>query len=86
MTGAAPAMLDKLGEGRICLAGTAPMTADDLRISLKQRGAWGNIKPMPNRKNIRHSIHGSIASETASNASNKLKHFGAVRHTMRRTR
>ena len=71
-------MLDKLGEGQILLADRA-YDADDLRISLKQRGAWGNIKPMPNRKNIpafnpwlyrfRNRVERFF---------NKLKHFRAV--------
>jgi transposase len=71
-------MLDKLGEGQILLADRA-YDADDLRISLEQRGAWGNIKPMPNRKNIpafnpwlyrfRNRVERFF---------NKLKHFRAV--------
>ena len=44
-------MLDGIGEGQILLADRA-YDSDALRVSLKARGAWGCIKPMPNRKNI----------------------------------
>ncbi len=29
-----------------------PRDSDELRESLRSRGAWANIKPMPNRKNV----------------------------------
>jgi transposase len=44
-------MLEALSQGQILLADRA-YDADALRQSLKQRGAWANIKPMPNRRNI----------------------------------
>ena len=41
-------MLDSLTEGTILLADRA-YDSDRLRTTLKERGAWANIKPMPNR-------------------------------------
>jgi transposase len=43
-------MLDALVEGQILLADRA-YDSDALRQSLDERGAWANIKPMPNLKN-----------------------------------
>jgi transposase len=44
-------MLDGLGEGQILLADRA-YDSDALRDSLAERGAWANVKPMPNRVNV----------------------------------
>lgn len=44
-------MLDALIEGQILLADRA-YDSDEIRQSLAERGAWANIKPMPNRKNV----------------------------------
>ena len=44
-------MVDGLGEGQILLADRG-YDSDALRARLKKQGAWGNIKPMPNRVNI----------------------------------
>ena len=44
-------MLQTLGPGDILLADRA-YDSDALRQSLAERGAWANIKPMPNRKDI----------------------------------
>jgi transposase len=44
-------MLEALVEGQILLADRA-YDSDELRRSLDERGAWANIKPMPNRKNV----------------------------------
>jgi transposase len=44
----APDMLGGLGEGQILLADRG-YDSDALRKSLASQGAWGNIKPMPNR-------------------------------------
>ena len=44
-------MLDALVEGQILLADRA-YDSDQLRQSLESRGAWANIKPMPNRTNV----------------------------------
>jgi transposase len=44
-------MLDALVEGQILLADRA-YDSDALRQSLAERGAFANIKPMPNRRNV----------------------------------
>lgn len=44
-------MLEALTDGQILLADRA-YDSDALRQTLASRGAWGNIKPMPNRKNV----------------------------------
>ena len=44
-------MLDALVTGQTLLADRA-YDSDELRESLDERGAWGNIKPKPNRKNV----------------------------------
>jgi transposase len=43
--------LDALVEGQTLLADRA-YDSDELRRSLDERGAWANIKSMPNRKNV----------------------------------
>lgn len=42
-------MLDTLGDGHVLLADRAD-DSDALRTKLAARGAWTNVKPMPNRK------------------------------------
>jgi transposase len=44
-------MLETIGEGQILLADRA-YDSDALRGTLAERGAWANVKPMPNRVNI----------------------------------
>jgi transposase len=44
-------MLEALVEGQTLLADRA-YDSDALRQSLDDQGAWANIKPMPNRKNV----------------------------------
>ncbi len=44
-------MLGALIEGQILLADRA-YDSDEIRQSLAERGAWANIKPMPNRKTV----------------------------------
>jgi transposase len=44
-------MLDTVTEGDILLADRA-YESDALRNRMAARGAWANIKPMPNRKNV----------------------------------
>jgi transposase len=71
-------MLDGLGDGQILLADRA-YDADELRLSLKQRGAWANIKPMPNRKNIpAFSPWLYRFRNLVERFFNKLKHFRAI--------
>jgi transposase len=44
-------MIEGLGEGQILLADRG-YDSDRLRESLAARGAWANVKPMPNRVNV----------------------------------
>ncbi len=44
-------MLGNLADGQILLADRA-YDSDDLRADQAARGAWANVKPMPNRRNI----------------------------------
>ena len=44
-------MLDTIREGQILLADRA-YDSDALRTVMTNRGAWANVKPMPNRVNI----------------------------------
>jgi IS5 family transposase len=47
-------MLDALVEGQTLLADRA-YDSDELRRSLDERGAWANIKSMPNRKHAEYA-------------------------------
>jgi transposase len=44
-------MLGDIGEGQILLADRA-YDSDAMRETLAERGAWANVRPMPNRKRI----------------------------------
>ena len=44
-------LLSQITKGQILLADRG-YDSDALRRSLKERGAWANIKPMPNRVNV----------------------------------
>jgi transposase len=71
-------MLEDLSQGQILLADRA-YDADELRQSLKQRGAWANIKPMPNRRNIpAFSAFLYRQRNLVERFFNKLKHFRGV--------
>ena len=71
-------MLEELSQGQILLADRA-YDADALRQSLKQRGAWANIKPMPNRKNVpAFSAFLYRQRNLVERFFNKLKHFRGV--------
>jgi transposase len=71
-------MLEDLSQGQILLADRA-YDADELRQSLKRRGAWANIKPMPNRRNIpAFSAFLYRQRNLVERFFNKLKHFRAV--------
>ena len=71
-------LLDTLGEGQTLIADGA-YDSDALRAAVEARGAWANIKPMPNRVNVpdfdawlyrfRNLIERFF---------NKLKHFRAI--------
>jgi len=71
-------MLEGLGEGQILLADRG-YDSDALRAALNERGAWGNIKPMPGRVNI-PPFSGFLYRyrNLVERFFNKLKHFRAV--------
>ena len=71
-------MLDGLGQGQILLADRG-YDSDALRAQLEKQGAWGNIKPMPNRVNIpSFSSYLYRFRNLVECFFNKLKHFLAV--------
>ncbi len=71
-------MLEGLGEGQILLADRA-YDSDALRAALNERGAWGNIKPMPGRVNVpAFSAFLYRYRNLVERFFNKLKHFRAV--------
>jgi transposase len=71
-------MLESLGEGQILLADRA-YDSDALRDSLAERGAWANVKPMPNRVNIpAFSPFLYRYRNLVERFFNKIKHFRAV--------
>jgi transposase len=71
-------MLAGLGSGQILLADRA-YDSDALRKSLAERGAWANVKPMPNRVNIpAFSSFLYRYRNLVERFFNKIKHFRAV--------
>lgn len=71
-------MLAGIGDGQILLADRG-YDSDALRYTLKERGAWANVKPMPNRKNIpAFSQFLYRYRNLVERFFNKLKHFRAV--------
>jgi transposase len=71
-------MLDALVEGQTLLADRA-YDSDELRESLRSRGAWANIKPMPNRKNVpAFSRFLYRYRNLVERFFNKIKHYRAV--------
>ncbi|WKW52129.1 IS5 family transposase [Rhodomicrobium lacus] len=71
-------MLDEVKAGAILLADRA-YDSDGLRHALEQRGAWGNIRLMPNRKR-RPAFSAWLYRQrnVVERFFNKLKHFRAV--------
>jgi transposase len=71
-------MLTTLGEGDVLLADRA-YDSDALRLAMAARGAWANIKPMPNRKR-RPAFSAFLYRyrNLVERFFNKLKHFRAV--------
>jgi transposase len=71
-------MLDTLGPGQVLLADRA-YDSDALRQSLAARGAWANVKPMPNRRR-RPAFSQFLYRQRnlVERFFNKLKHFRAV--------
>jgi transposase len=71
-------MMGHLGKGQILMADRA-YDSDALRMDMADRGAWANIRPMPNRVNVpafspflyRYRNH-------VERFFNKLKHFRAI--------
>ena len=79
-------MLASLGEGQILLADRG-YDSDALRARLARQGAWGNIKPMPNRVNVpSFSAYLYRFRNLVECFFNKLKHFRAVRDALRKAR
>ena len=71
-------MFDTIEAGDILLADRA-YDSDELRDKLAARGAWGNIRPMPNR--VRHPVFSPWVYRQRNAVErffNKLKHFRAV--------
>ena len=71
-------MLGSLGDGDVLLADRA-YDSDALRIAMAARGAWANIKPMPNRKQ-RPTFSPFLYRyrNLVERFFNKLKHFRAI--------
>jgi transposase len=71
-------MLGGIGEDQVLLADRA-YDSDALRHSLAERGAWANIKPMPNRINVpAFSAFLYRYRNLVERFFNKLKHFRAI--------
>jgi transposase len=71
-------MVDGLGTGQVLLADRA-YDSDALRHDLAERGAWANVKPMPNRVNVpAFSPFLYRYRNLVERFFNKLKHFRAV--------
>jgi transposase len=74
----AAGMLDDLAPGQILLADCA-YDSDALRQAMAARGAWANVKPMPNRKKPpAFSAFLYRYRNLVERFFNKLKHFRAV--------
>lgn len=71
-------MLDDIGQDQILLADRA-YDSDALRQALAERGAWANVKPMPNRVNVpAFSAFLYRYRNLVERFFNKLKHFRAI--------
>jgi transposase len=71
-------MLDTIGAGDVLLADRA-YDSDGLRQMLAERGAWANVRPMPNRKNIpAFSRFLYRYRNLVERFFSKLKHFRAI--------
>lgn len=71
-------MLGDIGEDQVLLADRA-YDSDALRQALAERGAWANIKPMPNRVNVpAFSSFLYRYRNLVERFFSKLKHFRAV--------
>ena len=71
-------MLATLGEGDVLLADRA-YDSDALRADMAARGAWANVRPMPNRKQrFAFSPFLYRYRNLVERFFNKLKHFRAI--------
>ena len=71
-------MLEQMQAGQILLADRA-YDSDAMRRALADRGAWANVKPMPNRKNVpAFSAFLYRYRNLVERFFNKLKHFRGV--------
>ncbi|ESQ80667.1 transposase IS4 [Asticcacaulis sp. YBE204] len=71
-------MFEAMGRGQILLADRA-YDSDGLRNQLAEKGAWANIKPMPNRVNVpAFSAFLYKYRNLVERFFNKLKHFRAI--------
>jgi len=71
-------MLNNLSEGQILL-GDRAYDSDGLREGVAERGAWANIKPMPNRKNVpAFSAYLYRKRNAVERFFNKIKHYRAI--------
>lgn len=71
-------MLDTLGDGDVLLADRA-YDGDALRAEIAARGAWANVRPMPNRK--RHPPFSAFLyryRNLVERFFNKIRHFRAI--------
>ena len=71
-------MLEQMQAGQILLADRA-YDSDAMRHALAERGAWANVKPMPNRRNVpAFSAYLYRYRNLVERFFNKLKHFRSV--------
>jgi transposase len=71
-------LVEEIGNGQILLADRG-YDSDRLRTSLAERGAWANVKPMPNRKRIpAFSPFLYRYRNLVERFFNKIKHFRAI--------
>ena len=71
-------MLEQMQQGQILLADRA-YDSDALRQRLAERGAWANVKPMPNRKNVpAFSAFLYRYRNAVERFFNKLKHWRGI--------
>ena len=71
-------MVEGIGDGQILLADSG-YDSDRLRTTLADRGAWANVKPMPNRKRV--PAFSPLLYRFRNRVErffNKIKHFRAV--------
>lgn len=71
-------MLGDIGEGQILLADRA-YDSDAMREALAERGAWANVRPMPNRKRMpAFSKYLYRYRNVVERFFSKIKHYRAI--------